>query len=93
MNTNQELTTKIKQTYNNIKIWNQIQENLTKSREIFLSCAKKKKSEEETNRNIRSLSERLNITNGPLLLILTSLETETTTESNDTTEEPIEAGF
>ena len=53
----------------------------------------KRKSEEETNRNIRSSSERLNITNDPLLPMLTSLETETTTETNDATEEPIEADF
>lgn len=32
LNTKQELTTKIKQTYDNINIWNQVQENLTKSR-------------------------------------------------------------
>ena len=54
---------------------------------------RKRKSEEETNRNIRSSSERLNITNDPLLPILTSLETETTTETNDATGEPIEADF
>ena len=42
LNIIQELTRKIKQTYNNIMIWNQVQENLTKSREIFLSCAKEK---------------------------------------------------
>ena len=42
LNTNQELITKIKQTYNNIKIWNQVEENLTKSWEILLSCAKEK---------------------------------------------------
>ena len=53
----------------------------------------KRKSEEETNRNIRSLSETLNITNDPLLPILKSLETEATTENNDPTEEPIEADF
>ena len=54
---------------------------------------RKRKSEEETNRNIRSLSEGLNITNDPLLPILTSLETETITKTNDATEEPIEADF
>ena len=53
----------------------------------------KRKSEEETNRNIRSSSEKLNITNDPLLPILTSLETEATTENNDAIEEPIEADF
>ena len=37
---------------------------------------RKRRSEEETNRNIRSSSERLNITNYPLLPILTSSETE-----------------
>ena len=62
-----------------------------KSREIFLSCAKEK--EEETSRSIRSSSEKLNITNDPLLPILTSLETKTTAETNDATEEPIEADF
>ena len=31
----------------------------------------KRKSEEESNRNIRSSSERLNVTNGPLFPILT----------------------
>ena len=53
----------------------------------------KRKIADETNRNIRSSSERLNITNDPLLPTSTSLETETTTETNDATEEPIEAGF
>ena len=62
-----------------------------KSREIFLSCAKEKA--EETSRSIRSSSEKLNITNDPLLPILTSLETKTTAETNDATEEPIEADF
>ena len=54
--------TKIKQTYNNIKIWNQVM-------------------------------TRIRLTNDPVLPILTSLETETTTETNDATEEPIEADF
>ena len=54
---------------------------------------RKRKSEEETNSNIRSLSEILNVTDDPLLSILTSLETEATTENNDDTEEPIEADF
>ena len=92
LGTNQELTRKIKQTYNNIKIWNQVQENLIKFREIFFKLCKRK-SEEETNRNIRSSSERLNVTNYPLLPTLTSLETEAATENNDDTEEPIEADF
>ena len=39
LNTNQELTTKIKQTYNNIKIWNQVQENP----ERFFSVVQKKR--------------------------------------------------
>ena len=52
-----------------------------------------RKSEEETTRNIRSLPERLDGTNDPLLPILTSLETETTTATNDATEEPIKADF
>ena len=60
-------------------------------RNFFKLC--KRRSEEETNRNIRSPSERLNITNDLLLPILTSLEIETTTETNDATEEPIEADF
>ena len=47
---------------------------------------RKRKSEEETNRNIRSSSERLYITNDPLLPILASLETETITKTNDATE-------
>ena len=54
---------------------------------------RKRKSEEETNRNIRSSSKRLNITNRPFLPTLTSLETETTTESNGPTEEPVKADF
>ena len=54
---------------------------------------RKRKSEEETNRNIRSSSERLNIANDPLLPILTSLEAETTTGTNDATEKPIEVDF
>ena len=54
---------------------------------------RKRKSEEETNRNIRSSSERLNITNDPLLPILTSLETEMITKTSDATEEPAEADF
>ena len=32
----------LQQIYNNIMIWNQVQENLTKFREIFLSCTKEK---------------------------------------------------
>ena len=52
---------------------------------------RKRKSEEETNRNIRSSTEDLNITNDPLLPILRSLETRTTAESKCTSEEPIEA--
>ena len=31
-----------KTNLHNVMIWNQVQENLTKSREIFLSCANKK---------------------------------------------------
>ena len=54
---------------------------------------RERKSEEETNRNIRSSSERLHIINDLLLPILTSLQTEATTEKNDDTEEPIEADF
>ena len=60
-------------------------------RDIFK--LRKRKSEKETNRNIRSSSERLNVTNDPLLPILTSLETEAITENNDDTEEPIGADF
>ena len=78
------MTTEIKQTYNNIKIWSQIQE-------IFFKLHKRKR-EEETNRNIRSSPERLDVTNDPLLPILISLETETTA-TNDATEEPIKADF
>ena len=52
---------------------------------------RKRKSEEETNRNVRSSSERLDITNDALLPILRSLGTETTTETNDATGEPIGA--
>ena len=58
-------------------------------RHVFKLC--KRKSREETNREITSSSERLNITNDRLLPILTSLETDTTTAINDATEEPIEA--
>ena len=54
---------------------------------------RRRKSEEEINSNIRSSSERLNVTNDPLLPILTSLENEATTENNDNTEEPIEVDF
>ena len=54
---------------------------------------RKRKSEEETNRIIRSLSERFNVTNDPLSPILTSLETKATTENNNDTEEPVEADF
>ena len=60
-------------------------------RDIFK--LRKRKSEKETNRNIRSSSERLNVTNDPLLPILTSLETEAITENNDDKEEPIGADF
>ena len=56
-----ELTRKMKQTYNKIMIWNQVQENLTKSQNIFFKLPKRK-SEEETNSNVRSSSERLNVT-------------------------------
>ena len=86
------MTRKIKQIYNNIKIWNEFQEYLTKSRENFLSCAKEK-VRKKLIKNNRSSPERLNITNDPLLSILTSLETEATTENNDATEEPVEADF
>ena len=79
------MTTEIKQTYNNIKIWSQVQE-------IFFKLHKRKR-EEETNRNIRSSPERLDVTNDQLLPILISLETETTTATNDATEEPIKADF
>ena len=53
----------------------------------------KRITEEESNRNIRSSSERLNISNDQLLPILTSLETETTAETNNATDEPLEADF
>ena len=86
MNANQELTPKIKQTYNNIKIWNQLQENLTKSRGIILSCEKGK-----VRKKLTETLERLDITNDALLPILTSLGTETTTETNDATGETIGA--
>ena len=92
LNTNQELMRKIKQTDNNRKIWNQVQKKPNKILKDFFKLHKRK-SEEETDRNIRSLSETLNITNDPLLPILKSLETEATTENNDATEEPIEADF
>lgn len=49
------------------------------------------RKKEETNKNIRSWSERTDKINGPLLLILASLETETTQETNDDAEEPVEA--
>ena len=58
-------------------------------RHVFKLC--KRKSREETNREITYSSERLNITNDRLLPILTSLETDTTTAIKDATEEPIEA--
>ena len=92
LNTNQELMRKIKQTDNNRKIWNQVQKKRNKILKDFFKL-RKRKSEEETDRNIRSLSETLNITNDPLLPILKSLETEAATENNDATEEPIEADF
>ena len=92
MNTNGEFTTKIKETYNNINILNQVHKKSNKiPKDLFK--LRKRKSEEETNRNIRSASERLNITNDRLLPILASSETEATTETNDSTEEPIEADF
>ena len=50
----------------------------------------KRKREDEAIKNIRSSTERLNITNVLLFPILTSLETGTTTESNKATEESIE---
>lgn len=53
----------------------------------------KRKREDEATKNIRSSTERLNITNVPLFQILTSLETGTTTESNKATEESIEDEF
>ena len=53
----------------------------------------KRKSEEETYRNIRPSAERLNITNEQLLSTLASLETKTTAESNDPTVEPIKDDF
>ena len=83
---------KIKQTDNNRKIWNQVHKKPNKILKDFFKL-RKRKSEEETDRNIRSLSETLNITNDPLLPILKSLETEAATENNDATEEPIEADF
>ena len=46
---------------------------------------RKRKSEEETNRNIRSSSERLNITNDPLLLVLIVCITETAATIEKTT--------
>ena len=49
--------------------------------------------EEETYRNIRPSAERLNITNEQLLSTLASLETKTTAESNNPTEEPIKDDF
>ena len=54
---------------------------------------RKRKSEEETNRNIRSLSERLKVRNELLSPILTSLETKATTENSNDTEETVEADF
>ena len=47
----------------------------------------------KNDRNNRFLTERLNVTNDLLLSILILLETETTTERNNATEEPIEADF
>ena len=55
LNTNKELTRKIKQTYNNIKIWNQAQENLAKSRKVFFKLHKRKKKEETNLRKKDSL--------------------------------------
>ena len=54
---------------------------------------RKRKSEEKTNRNIRSLSERLKVRNDSLSPILTSLETKATTENSNDTEETVEADF
>ena len=53
----------------------------------------KRKSEEETYRNIRPFAERLNITNEQLLSTLASLETKATAERNNPTEEPIKDDF
>ena len=50
----------------------------------------KRISEEDTNRNIRSLSERLSVTNDLLLPKLTSLETKARTENNGNTKDTIE---
>ena len=58
------------------------------SRDFFK--LRKRLSEEKTNGNIRSSSERLSVTN---YLLLPILETEAATENNDGTEEPIEADF
>ena len=83
-----ELTTNLQQHYD-------LEPGSGKSNKIPRDFFKlhKRKSEEETNRNIRSLSEKLNVTNDPSLPILTSLENEATTENNNNTEDPIEADF
>ena len=79
-----------KKTYNNKKIWNQVQENLTKSRDMFLSCAKEKVEKKLIEKlHLRQRDSILQMTR--FLPTLTSLETDTTTAINDATEEPIEA--
>ena len=84
-----------KENKTNLQQHNNVESGSRKPKKIPRDFFKlrKRKSVEETNRNIRSSSERLDITNDPLLPILTSLETEATTENHDVTEEPIEADF
>ena len=73
-----------------MKIWNQVQENLTKSRDMFLSCAKEKVEKKLIEKlHLRQRDSILQMTR--FLPTLTSLETDTTTAINDATEEPIEA--
>ena len=64
------MMTKIKQTNNDIKILKRKQKKLRKSGETFNLGNRKN---EETISNIRSSVDRLNITNDPLLPILTML--------------------
>ena len=68
------------------KYWYENHETDPRRLETCLICAKGKSEEKDARTTISSL-ERLNIANNPLLLILTSLVTETPVESNVAAEE------
>ena len=68
------------------KYWYENHETDPRRLETCLICAEGKSEEKDARTTISSL-ERLNIANNPLLLILTSLVTETPVESNVAAEE------